>query len=123
MAAYLVLTSYSFQSCSYLVTGGPAEIVAISTETSADVGGTALLTCLGFAESGVEISWSFNEAPLVNTSLVAIYERDVVKGGRLLKQSFLQLCGLTVTNGGVYTCLTRSGLTVVSATTLLTGKY
>ena len=104
-------------------TGGIAEIVGISTDTISDVGQTTLFTCVGFGEPDAEISWSFNGAPVANTSLVTSYEEDTIRGGRNFKQSFLQLCSLTVSDAGVYTCTARNGLTIVDATTQLSGAY
>lgn len=80
-----------------------------------------MLTCLGIGEGGVQISWSFNGVTLSNSSLVTIYERDLIRGGNTFKQSLLQLCSLTVSNAGGYTCNVMNGLTVVNATTQVTG--
>ena len=104
-----------------LLTGGRTEVVAISGETPLAVGDTALLTCLGFGERSAEISWTFNGALLTNTSLVNVYDRDVIKGGRVFKHSFLQICSVTPPDGGNYTCTVRSGISVVDATAQLTG--
>jgi hypothetical protein len=75
---------------------------------------------VGFGEPDVEISWSFNGAPVANTSLVTIYEEDVVQGERLFKQSFLQICSLVESDAGGYTCVVSDGFTSANATTQLT---
>ena len=80
-----------------------------------------MLTCVGVGERAVQVGWSFNGVSLGNSSLVTIYERDIVRGGSIFKQSFLQLCSLTLSNAGGYNCNVMSGLTVVSATAQITG--
>ena len=92
----------------------------ISNSTTLRTGETALLACVSFGEPDVEISWSFNGAPVVNTSLVTIYEEGVVQGERIFKQSFLQICSLAETDDGGYTCIASDGFTTDNATTQLT---
>ena len=95
------------------------EVVVISNDTTLNAGETALLACVAFGEADVEISWSFNGAPVVNTSLVTINEEDVVNGGRSFKQSFLQICSLSASDAGGYTCIASSGQAAANATTQL----
>ena len=102
------------------IIGGVAAIIAASNDASSNAGQSALLTCVGFGQFDVEISWSFNGAPVANTSLITISERNVVKGGSVFKQSFLQLCSVTASNAGAYTCILSSGLSTTNATTQLT---
>ena len=78
------------------------------------------MACVGFGEPGMEITWSLNGAPLVNTSLITIYEEDVAQGERIFKQSFLQICNLVEENTGGYTCIASDGFTTDNATTQLT---
>ena len=92
----------------------------ISNDTTLRAGETALLACVGFGEPDVEISWSFNGAPVTNTSLITIYEEDVVQGERLFKQSFLQICSLAESDAGSYTCVVSDGFTTANSTTQLT---
>ena len=92
----------------------------ISNDTTLRTGDTALLACVGFGEPEVEISWSFNGAPVVNTSLITIYEEDIVQGERIFKQSFLQICSLAEADAGGYTCIASDGFTTDNATTQLT---
>ena len=92
----------------------------ISKDLSLNTGETALLSCVGFGEPHVEISWSFNGAHIANTSLTPIFEENIVQGTKLYKQSFLQLCSVAMSNAGDYTCVTSSGHTTSNATTRLT---
>ena len=92
----------------------------ISKDLSLNTGETALLSCVGFGEPEVEITWSFNGARVANTSLTPIFEENIVQGTKLYKQSFLQLCSVAMSNAGDYTCVTSSGHTTSNATTHLT---
>ena len=91
----------------------------MSNDTALRTGDTALLACVGFGEPELEISWSFNGA-LVNTSLVTIYEEDIVQGERIFKQSLLEICSLSESDAGGYTCTVSDGYTTDNATTQLT---
>ena len=103
----------------YLVSQA-SEVEVISNDTALRTGDTALLACVGFGEPEVEISWSFNGAPVVNTSLITIYEEDFVQGERIFKQSLLQICSLAESDAGGYTCIVGDGFTSDNATTQLT---
>ena len=107
-----------------MTVGTPAvEVVVISNDTTLNAGETALLACVGVGGPDVEISWSFNGAPVVNTSLITIYEENVVQGERIFKQSFLQICGLAESDSGGYTCITRNGILTDNATTQLSVRF
>ena len=94
-----------------------SEVFVISNDTALRTGETALLACVGFGE---EISWSFNGAPVVNTSLITICEEDVAQGERIFKQSFLHIRSLGEGDAGGYTCIISDGFTTTNATTQLT---
>ena len=81
----------------------------ISNDTSLTVGDTALLTCVGYGQPDVQITWSRNGENIMNTSLISIYEEEVTQGGRLFKQSFLQLCNIEVSDAGSYVCTVSNG--------------
>ena len=100
-------------------------MVVISDDTSLIVGDTAFLVCVGYGQPYVEISWTLNGEVVTNDSLVTIYEEEVSQGGRLFKQSFLELCSLEVSDSGVYTCTVSNNETAVNATTQLSvsGEY
>ena len=97
-----------------------SEVVVISNDTTLRTGDTAVLACMGFGEPDVEISWSFNGATVVNTSLITIYQENVVQGERLFKQSILQICNLSESDAGGYTCIASDGFTTANTTTQLT---
>jgi hypothetical protein len=96
-----------------------STIIVISNDTSLGTGETVSLACVGLGEPGVEISWSFNGAPFVSTAQNTIYEEDLVLGGTIFKQSFLQICRLTESDAGDYTCIVSDGYTTANATTKL----
>ena len=100
------------------------ELVVISNDTSLTVGDTALLTCVGYGQPDVQITWSRNGENITNASLVSIYEEEVTQGGRLFKQSFLELCSLQSSDAGDYVCTVSNGAATANATTqlLVSGK-
>lgn len=95
------------------------EILAISNETTLDEGETALLSCLGHGDLDVGISWWFNGARVGNTSLTTVYGEDLVKGGRVFMQSFLELCSVTTSAMGGYTCVISNSRRSVNSTVQL----
>ena len=95
------------------------ELVVISNDTSLTVGDTALLTCVGYGQPDVQITWSRNGESIMNASLVSIYEEEVTQGGRLFKQSFLELCSLQISDAGNYVCTVSNGQATVNSTTQL----
>ena len=103
----------------YLIGAEVAEVVAISNSSSLVEGETALLVCVGYSRIDVEISWSLNGQTLQNSSLVTIYEEEVVRSSRTFKQSFLQLCSLELSDAGDYTCEVTNGQTTDNATITL----
>jgi hypothetical protein len=82
-------------------------------------GETASLACVGIGVPDVEISWSFNGTPVINTSF---HEENIVIGGIIFKQSLLQICGLNESDAGYYTCVISDGYTTANATTKLSVK-
>jgi hypothetical protein len=67
----------------------------------------------------VDISWSFNGAPVANTSLTTIYEERFFKGGIPFQQSLLRICGVLPTQAGAYTCTATNGQSIATAITEL----
>ena len=88
----------------------------ISNNTSLVEGETALLACVGYSVSGVDISWSFNGQTVQNNSLVTIFEEEVQRGSKIFKKSFLQLCGVVLSDAGGYTCVVSNIFGEIMAT-------
>ncbi len=80
-----------------------------------DAGETAVLICVGFGQPRADITWTRDGQEISNRSLVTIYEEDLAQGGRVFKQSFLQLCSLRMSDSGVYTCSVSNGLSSVNS--------
>ena len=95
--------------------GGALELAIISNDTSVDAGETAVLICVGFGQPSADITWSRDGQVISNSSLVTIYEEDLAQGGRVFKQSFLQLCSLRMSDSGSYTCTVSNGLSSVNS--------
>ena len=96
------------------------EVVAISNDTTLNVGETALLACAGYGSPTTEINWSFNGVTVMNSSLVTVYFGEIVNGGRLFNVSFLQLCNLGNSDAGTYTCTIGDDYGITRSTTQLT---
>ena len=92
----------------------------LSSNTNIDAGQSALLVCVGYGEPGLAISWYFGGAPLMTTSLATIYELDYIKGGKVYKQSILELCSPTMLANGDYTCVVDNTQISINASTNLT---
>ena len=75
-----------------------------------------MLICVGYGQPNVDITWSRDSQVISNSSLLSIYEEDLAQGGRVFKQSFLQLCSLQMSDSGVYTCSVSNGLSSVNST-------
>lgn len=86
-------------------------------------GGTSLLSCVGYGELDVSISWRFDGRAVVNSSLVVIYEEDVVSGGTTFKESSLLLCSVDRSSVGSYTCIVSNGISNTSFTVQLTVQF
>ena len=95
------------------------EVVVISNDTTLAEGETALLACVGYSQADVEISWSFNGEIVQNSSLVTVFKEEVVRGGRVFTQSYLQLCSLAPSNAGSYVCIVSNGQRSANASTEL----
>ena len=90
-------------------------MAAISNDTSVNLGETAVLICVGYGQPSVDITWTKDRQIISNSSLVSVYEEDLAQGGRVFKQSFLQLCSLQMENSGTYVCSVSSRLSSVNS--------
>ena len=75
-----------------------------------------MLICVGYGQPNVDITWSRDGQVISNSSLVSIYEKDLVQGGRLFRQSFLQLCSVQMADSGVHTCVVSNRMSSVTST-------
>ena len=101
-------------STAYFVLG-IVELVAISNTTTVDAGETTVLICVGYGQPNVDITWSRDGQIISNSSLLSIYEEDLAQGGRVFKQSFLQLCSVQTSDSGNYSCTISNGMTSLSS--------
>ena len=102
------------------------DLVVISEDATLFEGETTLLTCVGFGQPMVAISWIHNNNRTVqNTSLITVFEEVFYQAGRLFTHSFLQICSDNVADTGSYTCSVSNGLTAVNASIQLAfgGEY
>ena len=97
----------------------------LSRDVYLNVGETAVLTCIHFGGPDGNIGWRFNGAPLTNTSLITVFNEEIVQGTGHYKQSFLQLCSIAMSSAGSYTCVVNNRLGTNTATTQLvvTSKF
>lgn len=96
------------------------ELALISPDTTLAEGETAILACVGYSQPYVEVTWMHRGAPVMNSSLVTTYQEDTVEMGLPFRQSFLQLCSVSLANSGEYTCIVTNGLSSVNSTVQLT---
>ena len=75
-----------------------------------------MLICVGYGLPNVDITWSRDGQIISNSSLVSIYEEDLAQGGRVFRQSFLQLCSLQMADSGNYTCAVSNGISSLTST-------
>ena len=88
---------------------GIFELVLISNNTSIAEGESTVLTCVGYGETDVDISWSRNDQAIANSSFVTIFESDFVQGGKRFRESLLQLCSVEMADAGRYVCEVNVG--------------
>lgn len=92
------------------------EVVVISFDSLVSAGETTILVCVTYSEGDEQIAWSRNGVPITTSSLISISEEDATIGGRVFKQSFLELCSVSVSDAGGYTCTVSNGQNTDSAT-------
>lgn len=101
-------------------------VTAISDLTRLTEGEAALLTCIAYGTPYVEITWTFNNETVTNSSQVLITSVEyLLEDGEMIMASTLQICDAGVTNSGEYTCIASAGPLSNNATTqlLLSGKH
>ena len=93
---------------------GEVELLLISNDTTLLQGESTILTCVGWGEPEIQITWSRNGQTEMNTTFVTIYEQEFFHAGRLLRQSFLEICSARIEDIGLYTCTISNGLISVA---------
>ena len=97
----------------------PAEEVSIIV-SSADTNirnenDTLLVVCVGVGYPEHSIHWSRDGDPIENGSRVKIYEESSTLAGRFSLQSILEVCSVSVMDGGLYECTATNGLVNTSS--------
>ena len=85
-------------------------MLLLSNHTTTFQGDSVVLTCIGYAEPNFDIIWTRNNQTIVNSSLVSVTEWEFVQAGRIVRQSFLQLCDVRIEDTGAYTCTVTNGI-------------
>ena len=73
-----------------------------------------LVVCVGVGHPELFIYWSHNGDLIENSSRVNIYEERDIVGGQPYLQSILEVCSVSVMDGGVYECTATNGLLNIS---------
>ena len=86
----------------------PAQIViAPNASIEVDAGTTVTYVCVGYGEDEPpNIIWEFGDQLLSNetSTLVTIYESQLMENRLVFTQSILELCSVEVENAGMYSC-------------------
>lgn len=90
--------------------------MAVSNNAALSLGDTASLYCLGYGIPSVQITWSINGQPIVNSPLVSISEENLGS----LRQSFLDICSASTADAGTYTCTVSNNEVYTEASTDVT---
>lgn len=65
---------------------------------------TAQLVCLGYGRPEITVTWLRNGVPVTNTSLISVSSEDLVLETVDFILATVQLCSVSMTDGGTYTC-------------------
>ena len=87
---------------------------------SVDEGSTVLAVCVGTGFPQPSISWTFNGSPLENTTRVSIYESTTEAAGMTFVESILEVCSVTLLDGGLFECTVSNTLVNATANFTLT---
>ena len=82
-------------------------MIAPNASIEVDAGTTVTYVCVGFGEDEPpNIIWRFGDQELTNdtSSLVTVYESQLIENGLVFTQSILELCSVEVDNAGMYSC-------------------
>ena len=96
--------------------------------SSVEVGSTVALTCVGYGNPIVSVTWSKEDIQLNNSSRITTYENMVTGSGIVLVQSILVICSVDEADSGQYSCvvgntLGNSSVNFDLSVTPVGGKY
>ena len=100
----IVLITHFFLST---FTEPPQLVVTPNASIEVDAGTTVTYVCVGYGEDEPpNIIWEFGDQLLSNdtSSLVTIYESQLIENRLVFTQSILELCSVEVENAGNYSC-------------------
>ena len=75
-----------------------------------EAGNTVALTCVGYGDPTVSVTWNMADVQLSNSSGITIYDELVTGNGIILVQSILVICGVEETDSGQYSCIVNNVL-------------
>ena len=111
----LYLSVYYYK---HVVITEPPTIVIKPSDTDTQYGSTVLLTCTAFSDDDdyPDISWFRNSEPVTNSSEVAtVYTEPITAGGSNFTLSTLELCPVTLSDEGTYSCVATDSVGADSA--------
>ena len=96
--------------------------------SSVEAGSTVILTCVGYGDPAVSVTWNMEDIQLSNSSGIITYGELVTGNGIVLVQSILVICSVGETNSGQYSCVASNALGNTSVNFVLSvtptgGKY
>ena len=120
MAADSITSVSVITCCTHDIGDEVMNVQLASNDTVLNAGETALLTCVGYGQPSVSISWTFFGQTLERTSLVNIYEERIVRDNVGFTQSFLEICDAQRSQAGGYYCVVSNGKNFARARNQLT---
>ena len=85
-------------------------MVISPVNSSVEAGSTVILTCVGYGDPAVSVTWNMEDVQLDNNSQITIYEELVTENGIVLVQSNLVICSVDETDSGQYSCVVSNVL-------------
>ena len=70
---------------------------------------------MGVGYPELSISWSRDGDPIENSTRITIYEEERKLAGQLCIQSILEVCSVSVMDGGIYECTATNGVVYSSS--------
>ena len=82
------------------------------TDTEVVAGLTTLLTCVGYGNPPVSITWRRSSTILTNDTSprITIYEQEIIEDGVVFVMSILQICSTEVADTGLASCTVENGV-------------